>query len=533
MPKNKDLKPGSLRVEDGKISMCLDPEWNCGGWGAYELWACVGKDYQMFSTYGRGIWRCVDIDPVRVTATFTKRVQIDGVRKRMTVPMTARNIKRYDEEKDPTYWESEETREQEKDEEVWSRAGYDIRPVDQPHLQAWLQLLGHSSFEKLDEILNTAQAITDVIVQSKGACSSKPTPDLLRNTAKLKTLLGNPLEKMPKLDELTSAEQALYGCVLGALLGDAAGGVLEFMSRKPTPEEVQNALTLPGGGALDLAPGQFTDDGEMAVCLLAALTKAEGTYRPKLVAQQYCDWVKSKPFDIGNATSNALMIEDESDLPMPIDKLVLQQAEAYNSASKANGSLMRAAPLGIAAARLNTEDAAKMARLDACMTHPNETCQHATAAYVLAIRHLIRMPGDKAGAWAAAATYAEEHSEEIREWLEYAATRKPGPATPLIGFVRHGFTAAFHHLRQGTGYREALAATLAQGGDTDTNACIVGGLMGALHGVGRIPQDMIDGLLNCDTSKGQQRPDQYTITPVLGYLQRLNAVVMQSAPSTN
>ena len=44
---------------------------------------------------------------------------------------------------------------------------------------------------------------------------------------------------------------------------------------------------------------------------------------------------------------------------------------------------------------------------------------------------------------------------------------------------------------------------------------------------------MIDRLLNCDTSNGQQRPDQNTITPVLGYLQRLNAVVMQSAPSTN
>ena len=57
---------------------------------------------------------------------------------------------------------------------------------------------------------------------------------------------------------------------------------------------------------------------------------------------------------------------------------------------------------------------------------------------------------------------------------------------------------------------------------------VVADLMGALHGVGRILQDMIDGLLNCDTSKGQQRPDQYTITPVLGYLQRLNAVVMQS-----
>ncbi len=106
-----------------------------------------------------------------------------------------------------------------------------------------------------------------------------------------------------------------------------------------------------------------------------------------------------------------------------------------------------------------------------------------------------------------------------------AATPTPGAAHQLAGFVRHVFTAAFYHLGQGTDYREALAATLAQGGDTDTNACIVGGLIGALHGIEGIPPEMLDGLLNCDTRKGRMRPDEYTIKPVPGNLGRLGAVL--------
>ena len=33
--------------------------------------------------------------------------------------------------------------------------------------------------------------------------------------------------------------------------------------------------------------------------------------------------------------------------------------------------------------------------------------------------------------------------------------------------------------------------TIKQGGDTDTHACIVGGLIGALVGVKSVPEDML------------------------------------------
>ena len=70
MRKSKTLKAGALRVENGNISMCLEPEWVCGGWGVFELWACVGKSYNMVTSDGGGCWQCVEVDPIHLTATY-------------------------------------------------------------------------------------------------------------------------------------------------------------------------------------------------------------------------------------------------------------------------------------------------------------------------------------------------------------------------------------------------------------------------------------------------------------------------------
>ncbi|MBP7628719.1 MAG: ADP-ribosylglycohydrolase family protein, partial [Zoogloea sp.] len=53
---------------------------------------------------------------------------------------------------------------------------------------------------------------------------------------------------------------------------------------------------------------------------------------------------------------------------------------------------------------------------------------------------------------------------------------------PQAGFVKIAFTHAFHHLLRRTPHAQGLRETLSGGGDTDTNACVVGGLLGALWG---------------------------------------------------
>jgi ADP-ribosylglycohydrolase len=53
------------------------------------------------------------------------------------------------------------------------------------------------------------------------------------------------------------------GCVFGAWCGDALGTFLE--NRLVTPEGVEAALEMNGGGAFNVGPGQFTDDSELSL----------------------------------------------------------------------------------------------------------------------------------------------------------------------------------------------------------------------------------------------------------------------------
>ncbi len=45
----------------------------------------------------------------------------------------------------------------------------------------------------------------------------------------------------------------------------------EFLGRRPDADDVARALTMPGGGAHQVMPGQITDDGETTLCSARAL----------------------------------------------------------------------------------------------------------------------------------------------------------------------------------------------------------------------------------------------------------------------
>ncbi|KAG6945747.1 hypothetical protein JG687_00017101 [Phytophthora cactorum] len=73
--------------------------------------------------------------------------------------------------------------------------------------------------------------------------------------------------------------------------------------------------------------------------------------------------------------------------------------------------------------------------------------------------------------------------------------------TRKVGHVRWAFVLATYFLRQNESYKRAIQQTLLKGGDTDTNAAIIGGLIGALHGVESIPSRMREAVLTFDATK--------------------------------
>ncbi|WP_084397183.1 ADP-ribosylglycohydrolase family protein [Hydrogenophaga pseudoflava] len=309
------------------------------------------------------------------------------------------------------------------------------------------------------------------------------------------------------MESLMAGLDRAQGCFMGAFVGDAAGGTLEFLGRRPSPDEVERALEMNGGGVFGLAPGQITDDGELAIALARALCGATG-YPRERVANHYQSWLQSKPFDVGNTIGSALSFS--TGIRESSADAMQQQAASMNQASLSNGALMRCASLGVWATTVATEAAVQAALMDASLTHPDPTCGWASATYVLAIRHLILNPGDHHGAFLVAdevlARTSDNGATTVHTWLAGAKQGALPRCYPQPGFVRIAFTHAFHHLLYAQSFEDGLRTILSEGGDTDTNACIVAGLLGARFGYSEIPRRMTAAVEACDVSLGRVRP---------------------------
>ena len=97
---------------------------------------------------------------------------------------------------------------------------------------------------------------------------------------------------------------------MGAFIADAMGSDLEFNSVIASEEEMDACMKMPGGGPLKLESGQYTDDSELAVCMMQGIVNSnkdsKGNFVKDEIAKMYSAWIISYPFDMGNTTGNAL-----------------------------------------------------------------------------------------------------------------------------------------------------------------------------------------------------------------------------------
>jgi ADP-ribosylglycohydrolase/fructose-1,6-bisphosphatase/inositol monophosphatase family enzyme len=271
------------------------------------------------------------------------------------------------------------------------------------------------------------------------------------------------------------------GCLLGQVAGDSLGGLVEF----DTASEVRRRhgdgpRRLVDGGHWDILAGQPTDDSEMALALARSIV-ARGGYEREAAGRAYRAWLRSSPFDVGLTVGRAL--RDRPD-----------------RASQANGSLMRASPLGVCAHAMAPAVAAELGRQDSSLTHPNPACGDATAAFVVAVAHAIREGDGPEGAYHAAERWARGAGAAllVREAIEAAWHEAPRCDTRgSEGWVKIALQNAFHELLRAPSLEEGVVATVRRGGDTDTNAAITGALLGAVHGREAVPAQWRSMVLSC------------------------------------
>lgn len=275
------------------------------------------------------------------------------------------------------------------------------------------------------------------------------------------------------------------GCLLGLAIGDALGTTLEFQR----PGSFTPIADVIGGGPFMLAPGEWTDDTSMALCLADSLIGCQGFDRVDQL-ERYLRWYRhaylsstGRCVDIGNTVRTALE---------RFERTREAVAKPLHDTRVGNGSLMRLAPVPLFYAR-SPREAIEKAGESSRTTHnaPDavDACRYLAALVVGAVQGMAKeaLLGDRftpvPGIWGEAPL-----TPEIAAIASGSFKRGNPPDIRGSGYAVAALEAALWAFYQSTSFREGALLAVNLGEDADTTGAIYGQLAGAFYGERGIPE---------------------------------------------
>ena len=278
----------------------------------------------------------------------------------------------------------------------------------------------------------------------------------------------------------------IAGGLWGLLVGDALGVPYEFAPPNRIPAFNRIEMKPPRDfhrAYLGIPPGTWSDDGAQALCLLTSLLE-RGGLAPDDLMERLARWfrdgylaVGGEVFDVGMQTRRVL--------DRFLAGTALMDCAPTGEWSNGNGALMRVLPLALWH-RGSDRDLITTAMLQSRLTHGHARSGLCCALYCLWAREI------QAGAtrpWLSAlATFEAVFPPGTPERLEYDTKihpREPDSACGT-GYVVDTLLSAVQVMEAG-GYEAVVKASIQLGNDTDTTACVAGGIAGLRDGVHAIP----------------------------------------------
>lgn len=338
-------------------------------------------------------------------------------------------------------------------------------------------------------------------------------------------------KKMASKSAFATLVDKVHGMLLGVALGDAAGAPFEFHHGKTvnwTSGKMDVPLVLSGRGGVRAAPpGAVTDDFQMTFLVLMHLVANKFDYISKKQIMKYIYWASSRPGGIGLNTRDLLqhaITKDEGKMMQKyLDAFQLKHVD-QDKLSMSNGTLMRASAFAICPDRTT---AILNAVKDARVTNDNLVNICANAIYVAFAHDLLNNRVVNVASHIDRVfmlnveillmenglfpTLGNKTFERVREVVYHAiesshlSVSEGADMSQLVhskdkkGFVLVALWVAFRYYQKWrvptsgkrTSVGEIIRQVVCLGGDCDTNAAIVGGLLGAYVGA--------DYLLVCES----------------------------------
>jgi ADP-ribosylglycohydrolase/protein-tyrosine phosphatase len=278
----------------------------------------------------------------------------------------------------------------------------------------------------------------------------------------------------------------LVGSVWGALVGDALGVPYEFGPPRSPAEIVWGAE-----GTYGQPAGTWSDDGGLLLALLDSLlamgfdTDDQG--RRAVAWLEGPDYKPGALFDVGGTTRRALARIGAG-----------TRAEAAGGESESdngNGSLMRILPICLVSSG-STDALIEWAERSSSITHRHPRSRLVCALYCLTAQRLLAGELDRKAALQFAidelrrSRDADFH-EDIGKILDFSDPHGSG-------YVVDTFWSAWSAFESAESYEQCVRQAVAYGNDTDTTACVAGGLGGIYWGLSGIPGDWLSGMRGRD-----------------------------------
>lgn len=289
------------------------------------------------------------------------------------------------------------------------------------------------------------------------------------------------------------AQTQTVGCILGTAVGDAMGLPYEGLSRR----RAKKLFGPPERYRFFLGRGMVSDDTEHT-CMVAQSLIASGgdvdEFR-RYLGWRFRFWLLSLPAGIGLATLRSIV------------RLWIGFGPRKSGVfSAGNGPAMRAAILG--AAIDDPKSLREFVRASTRITHTDPKAEYGAFAVALAAQlarehesvngaqlldQLRSFLGDESDQLISLIKSAVDAANDGQSTESFADSL--GLSKGVSGYVYHSVPIAIHAwLRHPRDFRSAVSAVIRCGGDTDSTAAIVGGIVGSAVGKEGLPAGWLDNL---------------------------------------